>query len=197
MQQYSNELKEFVNFLLRNQQPITMQEINQRISHKMLEEMDNLHKLSFYPNFSARKMKIYDVYTKIKKITFSGSNFDELEEELSKEIENGRLFRLVMKLGFINERPEYEASPNWSETGDRYIVKLFRDYVFHQSDEAGRPVVDVAHVLENLNKLDAGSPEKLVLLGRDGQTLIIASFRDVKQAVQSAFLELKKQQQLL
>jgi PAB-dependent poly(A)-specific ribonuclease subunit 3 len=31
---------------------------------------------------------------------------DILEDELSKELENGRLFRLVCKLGFINERPE-------------------------------------------------------------------------------------------
>eukprot|EP01121_Diplochlamys_sp_Union-15-3_P011723 TRINITY_DN3426_c0_g1_i4.p1 TRINITY_DN3426_c0_g1~~TRINITY_DN3426_c0_g1_i4.p1 ORF type:complete len:431 (+),score=43.25 TRINITY_DN3426_c0_g1_i4:61-1293(+) len=33
---------------------------------------------------------------------------DLLEAELSKELENGRLFRLLAKLGFINERPEYE-----------------------------------------------------------------------------------------
>lgn len=33
---------------------------------------------------------------------------DVLEAELSKELENGRLVRLIAKLGFINERPEYE-----------------------------------------------------------------------------------------
>lgn len=32
---------------------------------------------------------------------------DNLENELSKEMENGRLFRLLVKLGSINERPEY------------------------------------------------------------------------------------------
>lgn len=31
---------------------------------------------------------------------------DELESELSKELENGRLARLLCKMGFINERPE-------------------------------------------------------------------------------------------
>ena len=31
---------------------------------------------------------------------------DFLETDLSKELENGRLVRLMMKLGFINERPE-------------------------------------------------------------------------------------------
>lgn len=45
---------------------------------------------------------------------------------------NGRLFRVMAKLGFINERPEYRNNPQWSETGDRYLLKLFRDFVFHQ-----------------------------------------------------------------
>lgn len=31
---------------------------------------------------------------------------DMLEDELSKEMENGRLYRLLVKLGSINERPE-------------------------------------------------------------------------------------------
>ncbi len=31
---------------------------------------------------------------------------DLLEEELTKELENGRLFRLLAKLGVITERPE-------------------------------------------------------------------------------------------
>lgn len=41
----------------------------------------------------------------------------------------------------------------WSETGDRYIVSLFRDYVFHQVDEAGNPVVNLTHVITCLNKV--------------------------------------------
>lgn len=49
----------------------------------------------------------------------------------------------------------------WSETGDRYMLKLFRDYVFHQVTEDGRPWVDMAHVVQCLNKLDAGAPEKV------------------------------------
>lgn len=32
---------------------------------------------------------------------------DTLESELSRELENGRLVRLLAKMGFINERPEY------------------------------------------------------------------------------------------
>lgn len=47
----------------------------------------------------------------------------------------------------------FDMDPRWSETGDRYIIKLFRDYVFHQVDENGVPVVDMAHVLTCLNKV--------------------------------------------
>ncbi len=32
---------------------------------------------------------------------------DMLENELCKEVENGRLFRLLCKMGTVNERPEY------------------------------------------------------------------------------------------
>ena len=69
------------------------------------------------------------------------------------ELENGRLVRLLCKFGFINERPEFARDPRWSETGDRYIIKLFRDYVFHQVDEHGNPVVNLGHVLTCLNKV--------------------------------------------
>lgn len=31
---------------------------------------------------------------------------DLMENEIAKEMENGRLFRLLVKLGTINERPE-------------------------------------------------------------------------------------------
>ena len=41
----------------------------------------------------------------------------------------------------------------WSETGDRYLLKLFRDYVFHQVTETGEPWVDLAHIVACLNKV--------------------------------------------
>ena len=54
--------------------------------------------------------------------------------------------------------------PSWSETGDRYMLKLFRDHIFHQVTEDGRPFLDMAHIIHCLNKLDAGTHEKVKLL---------------------------------
>jgi PAB-dependent poly(A)-specific ribonuclease subunit 3 len=41
----------------------------------------------------------------------------------------------------------------WAETSDRYLLKLFRDYVFHQVSEQGEPIIDLSHVLSCLNKV--------------------------------------------
>ena len=40
--------------------------------------------------------------------------------------------------------------------GDRYLLKLFRDFVFHQVTEEGAPLLDWGLVAEALTKLDAG-----------------------------------------
>jgi hypothetical protein len=47
----------------------------------------------------------------------------------------------------------YGIDTNWSETGDRYLLKLFRDYVFHQQDANGRPMIEMGFVIETLNKV--------------------------------------------
>jgi len=104
---------------------------------------------------------------------------DSLESALSRELENGRLVRLLCKFGFINERPEYDHDPRWSETGDRYYLKLFRDYVFHSVDESNNPVVDMAHVLTCLNKLDAGVDEKIMLVSRDSMNCFVVTYKEV------------------
>ncbi len=117
---------------------------------------------------------------------------DTLTSELSRELENGRLFRLMAKLGTINERPEYEGDRNWSENGERYMLKLFRDYVFHQVDAEGRPVVGLGHILACLNKLDAGVEEKISLVSRDEQNVFVVSYRELKKLVNGAFGDLMK-----
>jgi len=44
---------------------------------------------------------------------------DVLESDLSKEMQNGRLFRLMSKLMFVTDRPENKGDSRWAETGDR------------------------------------------------------------------------------
>ena len=41
------------------------------------------------------------------------------------------------------------------------MLKLFRDFVFHQVDENGAPYLDLAHIITSLNKVEAGSMEKV------------------------------------
>lgn len=95
------------------------------------------------------------------------------QSKCGSECYNQRSGRLIV---LVNR---FDHDPRWSETGDRYIVKLFRDLVFHSVDEAGRPVVDLSHILTNLNKLDVGSEEKIMLTSRDEQSCLIVSYREV------------------
>lgn len=127
---------------------------------------------------------------------------DTLTNTLGKELESSRIARLMIKLSMINERPELDASQQvpgasstnpssmWAETGERYYLKLFRDYVFHQVDANGHPVTDLAHILDCLNKLDAGTDEKMALISRDEQNVLIVSYREIKRALESAFQDL-------
>ncbi|KAF7759852.1 hypothetical protein Agabi119p4_11547 [Agaricus bisporus var. burnettii] len=117
---------------------------------------------------------------------------DRLQQDLLSELENARLVRLLCKFGFINERPEFALEPRWSETGDRYIIKLFRDYVFHQVDEHGNPIVNMSHVLTCLNKLDAGSEEKVMLVSRDDTSCLVVSYKEIKACMEGAFSDLAR-----
>jgi len=72
------------------------------------------------------------------------------------------------------------------------MLKLFRDYVFHQVDSESRPVVGLGHILSCLNKLDAGVEEKLSLVSRDEQTVFVVTYREMKKLVNSSFGELTK-----
>ena len=53
--------------------------------------------------------------------------------------------------GFCTIR--FNMDPEWAETGDRYLLKLFRDYVFHHVTETGEPWIDLAHIVACLNKV--------------------------------------------
>jgi PAB-dependent poly(A)-specific ribonuclease subunit 3 len=53
---------------------------------------------------------------------------DRTERALSSEYESGRALRLLLKLSFINERPEVGPNRRWAQSGDCYVLNLFRDY---------------------------------------------------------------------
>jgi PAB-dependent poly(A)-specific ribonuclease subunit 3 len=117
---------------------------------------------------------------------------DSMDDVLATSLEDGRLVRLMMKMNMVLERHEYDhaGQGSWnSETGERYYVKLFRDYVFHAVDAQGRPNADLTHILGCLSRLDAGSTEQIQLTNRDGDTVFIVSYKEVKRSLESAFNE--------
>jgi PAB-dependent poly(A)-specific ribonuclease subunit 3 len=180
-----------------------LDELLQLLAPKMVTQIDRLYGFVIC---------IICLYTAFKLTRFI-SYCDTLETELIKEVENGRLFRLVVKLGFINERPDYDVANQWSETEDRYLLKLFRDFVFHQVDEDAAPVLDFSHVVEALNKLDIGVEEKILLTSRDEKYMLVlrydesreprkaqsdsfpCSYKELRRCLNEAFNELVQRQQ--
>lgn len=76
--QFSPDLKNFVMYLLSKPSPTkSIEEVASLLGPRIMNELSGAYRYG-----------------------------DELEGELSKELENGRLVRLLCKLGFINERPE-------------------------------------------------------------------------------------------
>lgn len=115
---------------------------------------------------------------------------DELESQLSTELENGRLVRLLAKLEFVFDRPEYEHDPEWTPQGSKYPLRLFKDFVFHQSDDQNHPSMDLARTITYLNKLDAGIDENILLTSHDHKSRIIVSYKDLKLQIEQIFREL-------
>lgn len=116
---------------------------------------------------------------------------DALEKRLHVEFDSSRMFRLMTLLGFVNERADAGVEPQWSETGDRYLLKLFRDYVFHRVDDDGNAVLDMAHVTECLSRLDVGSPEQVLLSSRDGASLLVATYEELRRCLMQSVDELR------
>lgn len=114
---------------------------------------------------------------------------DVIENDLANEIENGRLFRLITKINIVLERQDINGD-QWNETGDRYMLKLFRDYVFHQVTPNGNPWIDLSHIVQCLNKFDAGSSDKICLVSPDGQNIMIVSYTQLKKCFEKAFNEI-------
>ena len=108
---------------------------------------------------------------------------DYYEGQLLSEVENGRLFRLLAKLFSLIDRPESDADIG----GNAYVLRLFRDFVFHTCDESGKPAVDLSRLLVNLNKLDAGVDENILLVSSDEDTCLIVSYKEVREILELSF----------
>ncbi|PVU98037.1 hypothetical protein BB561_000143 [Smittium simulii] len=117
---------------------------------------------------------------------------DNMENNMMNELSNGRISRLLCKLNFIINRPELRNDFRWSETGDRYMLSLFYSYVFHQVSDKGEPILDMAHVISNINKLDAGSNEHVLLISKDEKSCLIVSYKSIQTSLELAYKELLK-----
>ncbi len=163
---FSSDLKNLILYLLTTQpRPRSVNEIMPMIGAR------------FYTQLDAAQMR-----------------GDVLEEEVAKEVNNGRLFRLLCKMGTMNERPEFNGDLSWAETGDRYLLKLYRDYLFHQVTSDSAPWIDMAHIVQSLNKLDSGVPEKVTLMSRDEQNILVVSYADLKRCFETTFEEIQHSQ---
>lgn len=116
-------------------------------------------------------------------------NTDFLLSECSKEVHNGRLMRLMVKLSFVLESQE---ATEYADASDRFTLKLFNQYVFNQVDEHNRPRVDWGHVYHSLNKLDCGSEDLVQLISQDSSTILVVSYRDVRTMLDKAFEQLQQ-----
>jgi len=143
------------------------------------------------------------------------SQQDYLSHELSKELDNGRWLRLLIKLGFVCDRPEWRSMEEGGDgslgpTGGKLLLPLFRDLVFNSvhsgagggsssltvarasASSAGLvPNLDWGHVLHQLSLLDSGAPEKTLLTSPQGDTMLLTSYAQIKHALQQAYDELQ------
>jgi PAB-dependent poly(A)-specific ribonuclease subunit 3 len=100
IQNYSRELHNLCMTLIRGQpRPPTIIDVSRATAIHSVDEQDAVYK-----------------------------TLDRTERALSSEYESGRALRLLLKLNFVNERPELGPNRRWAQSGDCYILNLFRDY---------------------------------------------------------------------
>lgn len=119
---------------------------------------------------------------------------DYLLSQCTKEMHNGRMMRLMMKLNFVleslNDLQEYTSEPQ------RYALRLFNQFIFNQVDDQNRLHVDWGHAYHCLNKLDCGSEESIQLIGNnDSSTVLVISYADLRLILDSLFEQLQQMAQ--
>jgi PAB-dependent poly(A)-specific ribonuclease subunit 3 len=118
------------------------------------------------------------------------STQDVLVGEIRKFLDVSRMQKMLVKICAISDRVHLLEDWRWASTGDRYLVQLFRDYVFYQNDEAGRPFLDLGHVADCLAKVDTGSFEPVMLMNRDGSTVLVTNYNEIRRCIESSFKEI-------
>ncbi len=99
LQSYSRELHNLSMTLIRSHTPPGITDLCRALTGRIWDEFDN-----------------------------TSLNLNRTERALGAEFESGRILRLLLKLGFVNERPEFGPNRRWAQSGDCYILTLFRDY---------------------------------------------------------------------
>jgi PAB-dependent poly(A)-specific ribonuclease subunit 3 len=99
-QNFSRELQNLAMTLIRSMpRPPTILDIGRAVAQRSFDEQDAAYRA-----------------------------LDRSEAALAAEYESGRALRLLLKLGFINERPEFGQNRRWAQSGDCYVLSLFREY---------------------------------------------------------------------
>jgi PAB-dependent poly(A)-specific ribonuclease subunit 3 len=99
MQNYSRELHNLTMTLIRSQTPPSILDVCRALAGRVWDEWEH-----------------------------TSLSLNRTERALGAEFESGRMLRLMLKLGFVNERPEFGPNRRWAQSGDCYILTLFRDY---------------------------------------------------------------------
>lgn len=98
-QNYSRDLHGLTMTLIKSARPPSIMEVSRAIAQRALDEQDAAY-----------------------------VTLDKTERALSAEYDSGRALRLMLKLAFVNERPEFGPNRRWAQSGDCYVLSLFRDY---------------------------------------------------------------------
>jgi PAB-dependent poly(A)-specific ribonuclease subunit 3 len=117
---------------------------------------------------------------------------DMYRSEAIKTVASQQLLETLVKICMTVDRPNLCGDNQWSRTGDRYIVELFRDHIFFQSDESGmRPSTDMGHILGSLLKATRTQPrsgeDTIMLVTRDNLSVILSTFPEIQRCIESSF----------
>jgi PAB-dependent poly(A)-specific ribonuclease subunit 3 len=109
---------------------------------------------------------------------------DALETIAQEQLTDGDLFVVASKLAAVTERADVVGDPQWSEVGDRYLLKLFRDRVFHGTD------LDLERIRDELRRLNARTEEHMLLHSRDGRSRLIVTYAELARFLETALQDL-------